>query len=272
MPIGVGGAAAISGAVALSGSAMQNQNVKKQSKSQRQWNLNQWNRQNMHDYTLNAHQNMREYSKWREENKYNSPIEQMARFKEAGLSPHLMYGKGTSGNASPIQQSAQRSSDVKGYTQPQMQNILKGVDVFGQMADLKNVEARTNNVDANTSVLNEEAKLKGQQQLLNAVLLESNKIKLGASPELTKYSLQAAEANLKILNAQVLQQAPKLQGMSLDNALKNITLNRKKHGIEAGDNVLLRMLMQPSNKPSILKGWNAFKKEMPTSPRNYLTK
>lgn len=36
---------------------------------------------------------------WNENNAYNTPAAQMSRFKEAGLNPHLIYGKGTSGNA-----------------------------------------------------------------------------------------------------------------------------------------------------------------------------
>lgn len=36
---------------------------------------------------------------WNAANVYNSPMAQMNRFKEAGLNPHLIYGKGTPGNA-----------------------------------------------------------------------------------------------------------------------------------------------------------------------------
>lgn len=37
---------------------------------------------------------------WNKTNEYNKPIMQMARFKEAGLNPHLIYGQGNSGNTS----------------------------------------------------------------------------------------------------------------------------------------------------------------------------
>ncbi len=36
---------------------------------------------------------------WNRTNEYNSPVQQMARWKEAGLNPNLMYGQGSSGNA-----------------------------------------------------------------------------------------------------------------------------------------------------------------------------
>lgn len=37
---------------------------------------------------------------WHMQNAYNSPAEQMKRFGAAGLNPHLIYGQGSSGNAS----------------------------------------------------------------------------------------------------------------------------------------------------------------------------
>lgn len=36
---------------------------------------------------------------WNRQNEYNTPAAQMQRFKDAGLSPHLIYGRGESGNA-----------------------------------------------------------------------------------------------------------------------------------------------------------------------------
>lgn len=37
---------------------------------------------------------------WNRQNVYNSPVEQMQRLEEAGLNPNLMYGQGSTGNAS----------------------------------------------------------------------------------------------------------------------------------------------------------------------------
>lgn len=37
---------------------------------------------------------------WNKNNEYNTPLNQMNRLKEAGLNPNLMYGQGTTGNAS----------------------------------------------------------------------------------------------------------------------------------------------------------------------------
>lgn len=42
----------------------------------------------------------REY--WNMQNEYNTPAQQMARLKAAGLNPHLMYGQGNVGNAEKV--------------------------------------------------------------------------------------------------------------------------------------------------------------------------
>ena len=41
---------------------------------------------------------------WNLENEYNSPKNQMARYREAGLNPNLMYGSVSSGNSNNIPQ------------------------------------------------------------------------------------------------------------------------------------------------------------------------
>lgn len=42
----------------------------------------------------------RQVEMWHMQNAYNSPAEQMKRFGAAGLNPHLIYGQGSTGNAS----------------------------------------------------------------------------------------------------------------------------------------------------------------------------
>lgn len=70
-------------------------------------------RENVHDtnmVNLTAHKNLElasyGYSKdlesWNRENDYNSPKNQQARFKDAGLNPNLIYGQGSPGNASQL--------------------------------------------------------------------------------------------------------------------------------------------------------------------------
>ena len=78
---------------------------------------------------------------WKMQNKYNAPGAQMQRLQEAGLNPHLMYGKGTVGNAQGMPQMQQTP-----YVAPRMdysgrQAILgsmaqAGLGTMAQMYDI----------------------------------------------------------------------------------------------------------------------------------------
>lgn len=52
---------------------------------------------------LMKYQNEMNLAFWNKQNEYNRPINQMKRFKEAGLNPALMYGQGNPGNAGNLQ-------------------------------------------------------------------------------------------------------------------------------------------------------------------------
>jgi len=69
-------------------------------KKTRQWNEAQYQRQRTDAL-----------SDWARTNEYNSPLQQMARFKEAGLSPHLIYGGGANSISQPV-----RSTDTKSWS------------------------------------------------------------------------------------------------------------------------------------------------------------
>jgi hypothetical protein len=68
----------------------------------------------MADYTFNKNLEM-----WKLQNQYNSPQAQMQRLQEAGLNPHLMYGKGTVGNAQTMPQYVAPQGDFRGQ-----QNVI----------------------------------------------------------------------------------------------------------------------------------------------------
>lgn len=65
----------------------------------------------------------RDIAFWKMQNEYNTPANQMARLKEAGLNPNLIYGNITPGNSSSSvhAQPAQRSSNFAGI----IDNLLR---------------------------------------------------------------------------------------------------------------------------------------------------
>lgn len=103
------------------------------------------------DKTILANKNMAEYQyskdleMWNAQNNYNSPKEQMARFKNAGLNPNLIYGSSANtGNASTMPK----------YNAPTLQyNYKPKVDptqVIGMFQDFTMRQAQINNVKEET--------------------------------------------------------------------------------------------------------------------------
>jgi len=86
--------------------------------------LEQWKRQN--DYNLEM---------WNLQNEYNSPKSQMARFKEGGLNPNLIYGQGTPGNATPVPGGSQ--VQAKGQASKNEMPGFQKVDLLSGILDLR---------------------------------------------------------------------------------------------------------------------------------------
>lgn len=74
---------------------------------QNEWNLDMWNRMN----------------------EYNTPAAQMERFEEAGLNPHLIYGKGTAGNATNAPSASQASWNPKA-PQLELPNLMQAFSMY----------------------------------------------------------------------------------------------------------------------------------------------
>jgi len=116
MPIPLIAGAAISGAASIASNALNSYSVKKQ------------NEQNI--------------ALWREQQEYNTPVNQVKRLKAAGLNPALMYG-GAGGGASGQTSSA-----------PQMQRTQVDLSTIGSVIstylDLKAKDTNIENTRANT--------------------------------------------------------------------------------------------------------------------------
>ena len=80
---------------------------------------------------------------WDYQNAYNTPAQQMARFKDAGLNPALMYGQGTPGNAnSHVQSKFQELRPHMGPTDI-AQTTAAGVQMSLANAQRKQIEENT---------------------------------------------------------------------------------------------------------------------------------
>lgn len=86
-----------------------------------------------HDFELAEYQYQKDQDMWNKMNEYNTPKAQMARFGEAGLNPHLIYGKGTSGTANQMPQYQRSRTDYPRYKTDELFNYAEYQDI--QMRD-----------------------------------------------------------------------------------------------------------------------------------------
>lgn len=109
-------------------------------KMQNQWNVDQWNR----------------------ENEYNSPAQQMARYKAAGLNPDLIYGQSnTSSQLSGSLTSGAPSSPQD--MSPMARKVSPLAGAFGSIAQSRLLDAQIRNIDADTEKKKNEATGQGYQ-------------------------------------------------------------------------------------------------------------
>lgn len=123
----------------LLGSGINALSQAKTNKRQEQFSLDMYNRQRadaLADYNM--------------QNQYNSPAAQMQRFKDAGLSPHLIYGQ--TNTAAPI-----RSTDAKqvNYVAPTVEP--RSLNVLGQYYELRSQEQQLKNMAAQGQLIEAQA-------------------------------------------------------------------------------------------------------------------
>lgn len=117
-------------------------------------------------------------SDWAMQNEYNSPAQQMARLKGAGLNPNLVYGNGATATAS----SGVRSSNPPGYRGEANRYDLSGVaQGLAMQYTIEQQKAQTDNIRAQTDVAKQELLLKAAQ-IGQTVAQTKN---LGAQTDLT---------------------------------------------------------------------------------------
>lgn len=86
-----------------------------------------------HNRFMAQFQNDLNIENWMRQNAYNTPAMQMERLKAAGLSPHLMYGKGTVGNAEGIK--AASATPARLQTPPPVNlGVAEGIQTYQNIA------------------------------------------------------------------------------------------------------------------------------------------
>lgn len=182
MPIPIAiGAALLSGGISLGGDMLNNRAQRKQNELDYQFTREMYERQLQDNLEM-----------WQRQNAYNSPKAQMDRLKEAGLNPHLMYGKGTVGNANDIG----KATISQGSKPAPKFNLPQAFANYNMIRQGEQLRAQTDNLKTQNQLLQ-------AQELGQTIKNEQNSFDLRLKETLRDTAIQQAEANLKKTKADV---------------------------------------------------------------------
>ncbi len=108
-------------------------------------------RRNIRDQTA-ANKELAEYAyskdleQWERQNQYNLPTSQMARLKDAGLNPHLVYGSGSAAGVTSASNSPKYQNVKTDFSQ--RQSPLSSLNMLGMYQDFKMKNAQIDLVRA----------------------------------------------------------------------------------------------------------------------------
>lgn len=113
---------------------------------------------------LAKYQNEYNYKMWQEQNAYNSPAAQMARYQEAGLNPMLIYGQGSPGNASSAPTAAGMDLKQEPTAVQTLGNAVRSVggimsEYLGlrkQVQELENLKSENQRIREQSFLLNQQ--------------------------------------------------------------------------------------------------------------------
>ena len=139
---------------------------------------------------------------WELENEYNTPRNQMARYRDAGLNPHMMFGSVTPGNA----------NNAPTMDAPRMENAYAGLanGITSGASAVGNALMQTKLIDAQINKTNAEA----ENLLAGAGLHRSNMA-------LTDSKVGTEIQNQAYMTAKAMRER---LGANLDNALYDVTI------------------------------------------------
>lgn len=134
---------------------------------------------------------------WNMQNQYNSPAAQMARFKQAGLNPNLIYGQGN--EAATV-----RSSDFKEPNQqaPQINSAPLTGALFGAV-ELKQRQEQTNNLRLQGELMRQQTLQVIANTLRTGVMTETDKFNLSQTKQLAATNIEFRKAQVQELNTRM---------------------------------------------------------------------
>ena len=203
--------------------------------------VQQARKQREHEMQLQELAYDRNVDLWERQMDYNSPKNQMERFREAGLNPNLMYGKGDAGNIATLPK----------YQAPRANYTAKFPNIMGALQSYQNLEIqqqqsnmlkaqrdyiiqKTATESWNTQIFGQKWN-KGEIDLGNLTGTDSPyENQLRATLNLTNKRREEAEQRITNLVEQA-------EGLKLSNQQMRIANKWKKNGLE-GEDILYKLI------------------------------
>lgn len=187
----------------------------------------------------------RNYKMWKENNAYNAPSSQMARFKAAGLNPALIYGGSVTGAAGLSDQAPAldySGAQLSSFADP-VAAMASGTGMLGALINARLSEAQIDNLSASADRSRQDAGRIGLDRLIALQKLpyvgEAMKAQIGKDYAMTTEAYaRAAEAtkNLEVMAAQVniydtqnqaLRLSLEIQQMAKDDIIESYSLSNQ---------------------------------------------
>ncbi len=159
---------------------------------------------------------------WNMQNKYNSPTEQMARFKEAGLNPNLIYGQMSN---SPVV----RTSSPQSYnpTAPQVDLGSAANMAVGQYYDTQLKTAQLDNLKEQNLLMKQDSLIKMYEGISKNLANQKDEFQVKNQKELLGLSLDAMRTNINatktstnLTQAQIQNANQQLRNLIIDGDIK----------------------------------------------------
>lgn len=138
----------------------------------------------------------RSLNMWNLQNEYNSPTQQMARIRTAGLNPNLVYGNGVTGNSSgstpqyePAKFSAPTMQAYRGWN-------LGISDAISQFLAYRTAKAQVDNMEAQNSLIRQQTATEATKQANIAASTSRSEFDLNMARELKDVSVSSAIADM----------------------------------------------------------------------------
>ena len=129
-------------------------------------------------------------------NQYNSPVMQMKRFSEAGLNPHLIYGKGSAGQQQTTPQYQKAAADFS------LRKPIQVPDMLGTYLGTLQSRAQTENLNKDIEVKEEQINTEQTKQALNMANSRNADVRTAGQAILNSYADRRQKAELDKLQSE----------------------------------------------------------------------